>query len=73
MGLKESDMENIKAKIVDKADPSVGAFGTEWIVECPFGEDADKEDREFFREGITQLYSEYSFGRIEVTFSDEAI
>jgi hypothetical protein len=50
----------MKLIIFDNGDPSVGIFGGEYEMTCPFErEDVDKDKLEFFRKNAISLYAEF--------------
>lgn len=61
----------VKAIVTDKGDPSVGIYECGWVVECPFYKDEDVEVKEFFRQSLIKLYSEFADGRVLVDFDYE--
>lgn len=62
----------VKCYVTDWGDASVGIFPVSWELECPFTTNGcDEEGYEFFRGKIRELYSEFSDGKIEVSFDFE--
>ena len=55
----------MKLYINDEGDPSVGIFGVQWEVECPFEKsDTDQDEFEDFRKQIEAVYAPYCQGRM---------
>ena len=54
--------------VVDEGDASVGVFPSYFSVQCPFLENADAEEKEFFRQGILKVYKEFSEGKLRGEF-----
>jgi hypothetical protein len=65
-------MEQEKCIVHDIGDPSVGIQSQTWVLDCPFHKDEEKENIEFFRSKIYELYSEFSESRVYVSFSFES-
>ena len=63
--------EKVKAYVTDHGDMSVGLFPCTWEVDCPFYKDDDKETQESFREGLSNLYTEFADSRVTVDFDYE--
>lgn len=53
-----------KLMITDKGDPSVGANEQYWLVDCPFGSDADDDEKHYFAQDMLSFYKPYCEGRI---------
>lgn len=64
-------MTNVKLHIFDSGDLSVGIFGQEWTVECPFDIEYPEEEMEDFKSAIINVYKEYCNGRIRAIFDFE--
>lgn len=63
-------MEKINAIVRFDGDDSVGIFPEVFEVPCPFF-DRNKEDLEFFREGLLNLYKEFGYGGCSVVYDFE--
>lgn len=63
-------MEKITAIVRFEGDDSVGIFPERFEVPVPFS-DRDKEDLEFFREGLLALYKEFAFYSCSVVYDFE--
>jgi len=60
-----------KLFITDHGDLSVGIFFQEWIIECPFESNADKEEIEFFRTSQIECFENYTFGKVTAEYDFE--
>jgi hypothetical protein len=66
-------MGNLICYVTDQGDPSVGIYGVEYALQCPFTlEDVDNDILEWWRDEVGKLYAETASGRITVVFSHEA-
>ncbi len=63
-------MEKIIAIVRFDGDDSVGIFPEFFEIPCPFY-DRNKEDLEFFRDGLLALYKEFGYGGCSVVYSFE--
>ena len=55
----------MKLYISDNGDPSVGIFGTQWEIECPFEKsECEEKDLVVFKNDVEALYAPYCEGRM---------
>lgn len=64
--------EPAKLIVNDPGDPLVGIFGSSFSIDCPFLPDEDKEQLEFFRDRVIDLYREFSEGEPTAFYDFEA-
>lgn len=63
---------DVELVVYDAGDPSVGIFPCSWTVMCPFCKDnTDKEELEFFRKAVLDLYKEFAEGRLTADYNFE--
>lgn len=67
-----------KLVITDHGDSSVGIFPCSWEIDVPIYipdykemSNSNKEDLEFFRKGMIEVYKEFCDGRISAEFDYE--
>jgi hypothetical protein len=63
--------EGLKLIITDHADPSVGLFERSYEIDCPFGSEADIEDRKLFAVEARLLFADFAQGKLTSHYSDE--
>ena len=65
-------MKNSILEITDTGDPSVGIFARSFEIQCPFSEqEIDKEDADWFKTKMIELYREFCEGAIIAEYDFE--
>jgi hypothetical protein len=69
-----TDYDKVKATVFDHGDREVGLGSRYWDVECPFWKsEADNDTLEWFRNKLTELYQEFSEGKLTVHYDFETL
>lgn len=71
MPLNQYQQQTPQLEVTDHGDPSVGIFSGTYKVDVPLSAPFDKEELEFFKAAIIELYQEFSFGRVTAEYNFE--